>query len=233
MGVPRSDSFFLVASSTSASTEGEFRIFSDPVLSVAHGTASPYRSRTPRPPVSLCESLRTKQAFATRGRRQFTNRFNTKRGGAGRVQLRLSLWDREVFTVPPPRLMVRISHVKLRTWGFRPRRRSGQTPWPAIGPRGVELPVLSCWGVNHVGCGAILRPPAPSTLFGIAAWASGQPSCPTPSSSWLATLPAAGGLRSARPATPATAAGSKSPNPANQACFAKPGNPWPQWPVLH
>lgn len=74
------------------------------------------------------------------------------------------------------------------------------------------------WGVW-----ALLLPPARPPSAGLAAWASGQPGRPTPSSSWLATILAAGGLRSARLATPATAAGSKSPNPKKPALLGQAG----------
>lgn len=63
---------------------------------------------------------------------------------------------------------------------------------------------------------------------GFAARASGQPGRPTPSSSWLATLPVASGLCSAGLPTPATAAGSKSPNPPNRPL----GPIWPGQGVL-
>lgn len=66
----------------------------------------------------------------------------------------------------PPQWMASISRVGSRTWGFRPRPRSGQLPWPALGPGGSGLPTLLWQGavVNHVGCRALLQPPAQSTL---------------------------------------------------------------------
>lgn len=83
LGVPNRDNFFLVPSSTSAPTEGEFRIFSDPVLSVAHSPASPCLSRTPRPPHQPLRITGNKAGTCHWGAQAVHKRLQHKKGRGG------------------------------------------------------------------------------------------------------------------------------------------------------